>query len=118
MPIFWECQRCTACCRWPGQVKLTDLEIHRLAAHLGLDESVFIQRYTRLRLDRQGLALEEQTDGACIFLIGGSCQVQEVKPRQCLDFPNLWRHPDTSEHCRARPVELEPEEYQRRINAT
>ncbi|NJM55265.1 MAG: hypothetical protein HC841_04560 [Verrucomicrobiae bacterium] len=23
MPIFHECQRCTACCRWPGQVRLT-----------------------------------------------------------------------------------------------
>ncbi|MEJ0090969.1 MAG: hypothetical protein WDM80_14655 [Limisphaerales bacterium] len=32
MPIFYECQRCTACCRWPGQVRLADVEITRLAA--------------------------------------------------------------------------------------
>jgi hypothetical protein len=36
MPIFWECDRCTACCRWPDDVHLPDAEITRIAAHLGL----------------------------------------------------------------------------------
>jgi len=57
-----ECQRCTACCRWPGQVRLTDAEITRLAACKGLGEHEFIQRFTRLRQDRRGLALQEKPD--------------------------------------------------------
>ena len=54
MPIFFECQRCTACCRWPGQVRLTDAEITRLAAFQGLAEDEFIQRFTRFE-QRNGL---------------------------------------------------------------
>jgi uncharacterized protein len=115
MPTFLECQRCTACCRWPGQVMLGNEEITRLAAHQGLPEPEFIQRYTRLRHDRRGLALLEQPDGACIFLEGESCAVQPVKPQQCRDFPNLWNFPGFEKTCRAIPQEVSESEYQRRI---
>ena len=57
VPIFYQCQRCTACCRWPGQVRLTDEEITRFAAFKGLSEYDFIQRFTRLAADRRGLTL-------------------------------------------------------------
>ncbi len=30
MPIFWQCDRCTACCRWPGQVAITEEEWKQL----------------------------------------------------------------------------------------
>lgn len=106
MPIFYDCQRCTACCRWPGQVKLTEAEITALAAHLEMSESDFIQRYTRLRPDRRGLALTEQPDGACVFLDGRDCRVQPVKPRQCRDFPNGWRFEGFEKFCRAVPREV------------
>lgn len=96
------CQRCTACCRWPGQVRLCEDEIRDLALHLGLDEHAFIQRYARLRPDRRGLALEERPDGACIFLDGQDCRVQAVKPRQCREFPNGWRFPGWENVCHAR----------------
>src|SRR5579871_3311608 len=115
MPIFYECQRCTACCRWPGQVRLSDEEITRMAQHLGLSEHDFIQRYTRLRQDRHGLALMEQPDGACIFLEGENCKVQPVKPQQCRDFPNLWNFPGFEKTCRALPREVSPSEYARRL---
>lgn len=106
MPIFYDCQRCTACCRWPGQVRLTDAEVTRLAAFQRLSEHDFIQRFTRLSHDRRGLALQEQPDGACVFLAGDNCSVQPVKPQQCRDFPNLWRHPEADTHCRAVPREV------------
>lgn len=111
MPIFHDCQRCTACCRWPGQVRLTDEEIIRLAAFQGLGEHDFIQRFTRLARDRRGLALQEQADGACVFLVGNDCAVQPVKPQQCRDFPNLWRHPDADKLCRATPRNVSEGEY-------
>jgi uncharacterized protein len=115
MPIFHECQRCTACCRWPGQVSLTDAEITRMAAHLGLSEHDFIQTHTRLRSDRGGLALQDKANGECTFLVGESCAVQPVKPQQCRDFPNLWNFPGFEKVCHAIPREVDGEEYRRLI---
>lgn len=117
VPIFYECQRCTACCRWPGQVRLTDAEITRLAEFKGLDEFNFIQQYTRLRLDRRGLALQEKPNGECIFLEGRDCAVQPVKPQQCRDFPNLWNFPDFEKICHAVPHDVSTVEFRRRVVA-
>lgn len=90
MPVLLECQRCAACCRWPGEVCVGDDEITKLASFLGLSELEFIERHTRLRRDRRGLALQEHPDGSCAFLEGKDCRVQEVKPQQCRDFPTPW----------------------------
>lgn len=115
MPIFHECQRCTACCRWPGQVRVNEGEVLRLAAFLGMDERDFINRYTRLREDRTGLALNERPNGECVFLEGVDCRVQPVKPQQCRDFPNLWSFPGFEETCRAIPRLVGDDEYRRLV---
>jgi hypothetical protein len=96
-------------------VRLTDEEIARLAAFKGLAESDFIQQFTRLRWDRGGLALLEKPNGECIFLDGENCSVQEVKPQQCRDFPNLWNFPGFEQTCHAIPRLLGEEEFARRI---
>ena len=72
MPIHYECVRCTECCKWPGQVKLTGDEVSRLAAFMGLSEFDFIQQYTRLRADRSGLALMDKPSGECISSKAGT----------------------------------------------
>jgi hypothetical protein len=90
VPIFIECHRCTACCRWLGEVRLSAEEIAQLAAFQNLAETDFIEKFTRLRKDRRGLALLEKANGECIFLAGENCAVQAVKPQQCRDFPNRW----------------------------
>jgi Fe-S-cluster containining protein len=102
--IHYQCQRCTNCCRWPGFVKINEAEITALAGFLGVTEHDFIQRYTRLRANRDGLALIDKPDGACIFLEGRDCSVQAVKPGQCRDFPNKWNFPGWREVCEAVPV--------------
>lgn len=101
MSVAYECQRCTACCRWPGEVRVTDQEITEIASFLGLTSLDFIQQYTRLRRNRQGLALLDKPNEECIFLENGGCAVQPVKPQQCRDFPNLWSFPDFQKTCRA-----------------
>lgn len=115
MPIFYECQRCAACCRWPGQVQITDDEIGRMAAFKAMREGAFIAQYTRLRADRRGLALAEKPNGECVFLEGIDCAVQPVKPRQCRDFPNLWNFPGFEKECRAIPSLVGEAEYKELI---
>ncbi len=111
MPIFYECDRCTACCRWPGQVKLTDAEVAAMSVHLGVSEHEFIQRYTRLHSSRKGLALEDKPNGECIFLDGNDCRVNPVKPQQCRDFPNLWNFPGFEQICRAKAIVMSDSDY-------
>ncbi len=81
-----------------------------------LSEKDFIQRFTRLAQDRRGLALQEKPSGACVFLVGNDCSVQSVKPQQCRDFPNLWRHPDADKLCRAIPREVSEDEFVRLVS--
>jgi len=114
------CQRCTNCCRWPGFVRLTNEDITRIAAYLRQSEFRFIQTYTRLRPYRDGLALQDQADGSCVFLDGKGCTIHPVKPAQCTGFPNEWRFPGWRSVCKAIAVEaedrgraLEPKDAQR-----
>jgi Fe-S-cluster containining protein len=100
-PPRYACQRCTNCCRWPGFVKLTDPDITAISEFLQLPETDFIQRYTRLRPNRDGLALIDQPDESCIFLEGQDCRIQPVKPHQCRGFPNTWNFPGWREVCQA-----------------
>ena len=112
MAVTYECQRCTACCRWPGPVRVTAAEVDQLADFLGLPTADFIRQHTRLTPDRRGLMLTEQATGACEFLVGDECRVQPVKPQQCRDFPNRWNFPGWQTECRAIAREVpaaEPE---------
>ena len=113
MPIFYDCDRCTACCRWPGQVKLTEEEISRLAAAMKIAEQEFIDQFTQLRHDRMGLTLKNKEDGSCIFLEGSDCVVHPTKPQQCRDFPNLWNFPGFQQICSAKARIVGDREYAR-----
>lgn len=102
--VYYQCQRCTNCCRWPGQVKIGNAEISAISDFLGISEFDFIQQYTRLRPSRDGLALVEKENGECIFLDGRDCAIQPVKPVQCKGFPNEWNFPGWRNVCEAIPV--------------
>ncbi len=101
VPPRYACQRCTNCCRWPGFVKLTESDITAIAGFLEMTERDFLQQYSRLRPNRDGLALTDQPDGACIFLEGQDCRIQPVKPMQCHGFPNEWNFPGWRDVCEA-----------------
>jgi hypothetical protein len=79
-------------------------EIRAIAVFLKIEEDLFIQQYTRLRPNREGLALIDQEDGACFFLKGNDCSLQTVKPQQCQDFPNGWNFPGWRNVCKAIEV--------------
>lgn len=85
-------------------MKVRGSEIDAIAAFLEMDESEFIERYTALMPDRQGLTLVEKPDGSCIFLEedeeGGSrCRIHPVKPFQCGTFPQKWNFPGWELEC-------------------
>jgi Fe-S-cluster containining protein len=103
-PPKYLCERCTNCCRWPGDVKVSDSEISAIASFLKMKQDLFIEKYTRLRADRRGLSLIDQPDGACIFLDGQDCQIQPVKPDQCRGFPNAWNFPGWRDICQATEI--------------
>jgi Fe-S-cluster containining protein len=106
--VHYQCQRCTSCCRWPGFVKIEDAEITALASFFAISEHEFIQQYTRLRPQRECLALIDKPNGECVFLEGKDCVVQAVKPVQCSGFPNTWNFPGWRETCEAVPTLVEP----------
>jgi uncharacterized protein len=103
---FYVCDRCTACCKWPGDVRLEEDEIGPIAAHLGMSEGDFIAQYTRLRMNRQGLSLLEKENHECIMLDGDSCRIHPVKPEQCRGFPNKWNFPGWQKVCHAKPIPM------------
>ena len=99
--VYFVCQRCTACCKWPGDVRLEDGDVPRIAGLLGLTEQAFLEGFTRLRSDRQGLSLLEKSNHECIMLDGTSCRIHPVKPDQCAGFPNRWNFPGWRDVCQA-----------------
>ena len=101
---YYQCQRCTNCCKWPGQVKLTDADIMAMAALFELSEWDFIQQFTRVRPRKDGLALLDKPNGECFFLEGQDCRVQAAKPEQCRGFPNTWNFPGWRDVCEAIEV--------------
>jgi len=95
------CQRCTACCRWPGDVRIEPEELAPIARFLGISEDEFIRHFTRLRTNRQGLSLTERDNHECVMLEGDACRIHPVKPAQCDGFPNKWNFPGWRQVCKA-----------------
>ena len=102
--IYFQCQRCANCCKWPGDVVVWESEVDRIAAYLNLEVPDFVEKFTRLRANRTGLSLTEKPNGECIFLVGNACSINAVKPEQCRDFPNKWNFPGWRDRCEAVPV--------------
>ena len=97
----FECRCCGACCRIrDGIVRVSDREIARIAAYLGVRENDFIAHETEVAPDRRTLMLKSHPDGACVYLTDDSrCRIHEVKPDKCRTFPFEWTNADSHEVC-------------------
>jgi Fe-S-cluster containining protein len=83
-----------------GYVRLRSEEAKHIADHLDMDMTEFTHIHTRLTDDRTGLSLIERDDGSCIFLSDmARCMINEVKPRQCKDFPHAWNFKGWEQTC-------------------
>lgn len=93
----FECQRCGLCCKAPGYVFLTAKDIGQISRRLKLTQESFLSQYCTKAQGSHVLKAHE--DGSCIFLKDFGCEIHEVKPKQCRDFPRLWREPDAFDYC-------------------
>jgi Fe-S-cluster containining protein len=78
-----DCLSCAACCKnYSPRFKTPDVK--RIAKHLGLKESQFIERY--LNVDEEGDFVAKSAP--CPFLGGDNyCSIYEVRPSDCARFP-------------------------------
>ena len=99
----FQCRRCGACCRIKdGIVRVSDVEIARIAAFLGMEEQAFIDSETEVAPDRRGLILKSRPDGACAWLTDDNlCRINPVKPDKCRTFPADWMNADSVDVCPA-----------------
>jgi uncharacterized protein len=86
--LQFECQPgCTACCTQRGFVYLTELDLLRAAAFLGITAEAFERQY--VYRTRHLLRLRTPRDTRCHFLREGGCSIHPAKPTQCRIFP-FW----------------------------
>ena len=100
MELF-ECQGCGACCRIPdGIVRVSEDEISRIAAFLGMTDGEFVATETDIAPDRKGLILKSRADDSCVWLAEDNrCRIHPVKPDKCRSFPYDWTNADSGEVC-------------------
>ena len=83
----FQCQPgCTNCCTQNGHVYLTEEDIERISAYLGLEREVFEKRY--VYRTQHHVRLTVPRADSCHFLVEGGCSIHEVKPLQCRVFPS------------------------------
>ncbi|MEG1552634.1 MAG: YkgJ family cysteine cluster protein [Kiritimatiellia bacterium] len=96
------CQRCGACCRVPGYVRLTEADLVLLANELHLSTEDFVAQYTELSPHRTGLVLAGDFTAPCRFLTEDSlCSVHAARPAQCREYPTRWRSAEIEAVCAA-----------------
>jgi Fe-S-cluster containining protein len=84
--LRFECQPgCTACCEQKGFVYLTEADLARMAAFLGMAAPDFERKYVFRTRNRMRLRVPR--DANCHFLMDGGCSIHPAKPTQCRIFP-------------------------------
>lgn len=86
--LRFECQPgCTRCCNVEGYVYLSEEDLGRAAAYLGLSPAEFETRYV-IRY-RHRLRFRKPKNSQCHFLNENGCSIHAVKPTQCRLYP-FW----------------------------
>lgn len=95
----FRCRSCGNCCRGGGIVEVSADEAIAICRHLGVTLRHFKRELARpygegyILRDRPGPLKE------CIFLENNRCQVHDVKPQQCRDYPFKWHEREMLGEC-------------------
>lgn len=82
-----DCLRCANCCKTTGPL-FTDKDVDRIAKHLRLKPSEFMEQY--LRTDEEGDYVLQSVP--CPFLGEDNyCGIYEVRPKACREYPHTDR---------------------------
>lgn len=83
---LFDCARCGHCCEGSGGIVVSNADLARLCAHLGLEAGAFEARYGQRRGGK--LHVKPGPDGRCVFFVQGTgCGVHEAKPDICRAWP-------------------------------
>ncbi len=83
----FDCLDCANCCKTIGP-RLIDKDVERLAKHLRLKPSEFMEQYVRVDEDGDMIFREHP----CPFLMPDNyCMVYESRPRACREYPHTDR---------------------------
>ena len=86
--LRFECQPgCTECCRQKGWVYLSESDLERAAAFLGMTALAFERKY--VYRTRNKMRLRVPAASTCYFLVNEGCTIHPAKPTQCRIFP-FW----------------------------
>lgn len=82
-----DCLQCANCCKTTSPI-FRDIDIERIADHLGLRPAELVDRY--LQLDEEGDYVLRSAP--CVFLGEDNyCSIYEVRPRACREYPHTDR---------------------------
>ena len=78
----YTCHQCSRCC-YNKRIQVNPYEVARLARNTGLSTAEFIANY----LEPGKPYLDNQSDGACVFLTDQGCGVHADRPLVCRLYP-------------------------------
>ena len=80
----FQCTQCGECCTGFGGTYMTQDDVVRIAAHLGVSQEQFLDEFCQMVDGMPVIAVGE--DGRCVFF-KGNCSIHTVKPRMCCAWP-------------------------------
>ncbi|MDH5426578.1 MAG: YkgJ family cysteine cluster protein [Nitrospirota bacterium] len=81
-PFSYTCHQCSRCC-YDKRIQVNPYEVARLAQNKGLSTTELIANYLELGKPY----LDNQSDGACVFLTDQGCGVHADRPLVCRIYP-------------------------------
>lgn len=83
-----DCTSCANCCRY-SVVAVSQPEIERIAARLGVTAETVVHTYTVPDPETPGSRILASSSKGCVFLEGNLCAIYEARPKACRDFPHI-----------------------------
>ena len=82
----FSCKQCGECCIGYGGTFVTDQDIEKISAYIGVDPHGFVEKFCCFSGNRPVLA--QQDDGHCVFW-DKVCTIHPVKPQMCRKWPYI-----------------------------